>query len=336
MGNKSESKVSKFIRSKYFALLTLFVLMIIVFTVLSDFSFLALVNIKTILSSMVLVALLAIGASCLIISGQIDFSAGYVGTLCGIILGSLMTQRGWPLYFALPLTLLVAAVIGYLNATLVHKLGFQSFIATLATGSICEGISYVINSGKSIPFKDPVLTFLGTGKIFTFIPISIFIALAAFAVYGFMLSKTAFGRSIYLIGGNPTASRLAGLNPRKISYSLFINSAVLSAIAGCLVTGRLKSATVQGIKYQNFAGITAAILGGISFGGGSGGMGGAFLGLLIINSFNNGMTVLQISPYWVQIASGLLLVLALTFDYFTSSQGSKKSTSKIRKRVPST
>jgi ribose/xylose/arabinose/galactoside ABC-type transport system permease subunit len=139
-----------------------------------------------------------------------------------------------------------------------------------------------------------------------------------FAVYGVVLAKTRFGKSIYMIGGNPVAAKLAGLNPKKIWYILFINNAVLGAVAGSLQAMRLRAGTVTGIANGQFTGMTGAILGGVSFGGGSGGMGGAFVGLVLLNGFNTGLMNLGITPYYTTVASGALLLIALAFDYFNA------------------
>jgi len=314
METKSVSRMSKLIKSQNFPIITLFAIVFIIFSIGSNFAFLTPVNIKNILNSMVVTALFTVGAACIMISGQIDFSSGAVGTMSGILIATLVTVLGWPFYYALPLTIVVAAAVGFLNATLVHQLKFQAFIATLATSKLCEGFAYVIGQGKSLPYKEPVLSYLGTGKVFSFVPVAIFLAILVFVIYGILLAKTPFGRSVYLIGGNPNASRLAGFKPVKISYILFMNNAVLSGIAGCLVVGRLKSATASGTTGQLFDGIIAAILGGISFGGGSGGIAGAFLGLLIINTFTNGMQLFGLSASWMLLASGSLLLFAVMFD----------------------
>ena len=287
--------------------------------------FFSLNNLRNILNSMVIVALLTIGAGCLIISGNIDLSAGYVGTFCGIFVAQLYTAYGlsWPLAFLF--SLLAGMLFGLFNAFLVNELKVQAFIATLATGYIAEGLAYSISPSGTVALNDKALNWLGSGRIGSFLPVAMVLAFVLFIGYGVMLSKTKFGRSVYMIGGNPKASRLTGLNPRRISYILFMNCATLSSLAGIILTARLKSSTVHGIKQSNFAGVTAAILGGISFTGGAGGLGGAFLGLLIINSFNNGMTVMKVPSYYQTVASGLLLLIALFFDFVANKGLSKRN-----------
>jgi ribose transport system permease protein len=317
---KTPARIPTFFRSQYFAIVALLVVVFIVFSLGSNFEFLKIVNLRNLLNATVVTAMLTVGAACIMISGQIDFSSGYIGTLGGVMVATFVTTFGWPLTIALPIALVVAAAVGFLNASLVHLLNFQAFIATLATGFICKGLSLVIGEGQTIPYKEPVLTYLGTGRIFDFLPVGVLIAIAVFIIYGILMAKTTFGRSAYLIGGNPNASRLAGLKPRKISYILFINNAVLGAVAGILSVGRLKSASNVGLNYQTFDGILAAILGGIAFGGGSGGLFGAFVGLLIYTSFSNGLTCVGLSAYWSTLAQGLLLLVAVIFDTVLSKR----------------
>lgn len=321
---ESANKVTTFFKSKTFTLIILMAVIIAFFSITSKGSYFSLSNLKNILNAMVLYMLLAIAEGVLIISGEIDLSPGYVGTMCGVLLAILSTSLGLPWFIAILLALALGAGAGLFNALLINELGFQGFIATLATGTfIAKGMALVICGGKTIPIKDKVLTGLGNGKIFEIIPISILISLALIIIYGIILAKTKFGRSVYLCGGNKQAARLSGLNPRKLSYILFANSGALGALAGIIYDGRMKVGNLTATNTYAFTAITAAILGGISFGGGSGGMLGCFLGLLIMNSFNNGLTVLQVNPYWQSVASGVLLLIALSFDYFNTRSAKK-------------
>jgi ribose/xylose/arabinose/galactoside ABC-type transport system permease subunit len=326
------SKLQNFMRSKLATLIGLLVVMIIVFTVLSKGTFLNPINVKNILNMMVLYMLFAVGEGLLIISGELDLSPGYIGTMCGVFVAFLLANTAIPSIIVLLMALALGGIIGLINAVLINGLGFQSFIATLATGSfIARGITYIIANGKTVQIKDPLVLFIGTEKIGNFFPVALIISLLVILVYGIILAKTQFGRGIYLCGGNRQAARLAGLNPKKLSYVLFINSGVIGALAGILLAGRLKSGNMNGTNTYAFPAITAAILGGISFGGGSGGMLGCFIGLLIINGFTNGLTVMQVNPYLKDVFSGLLLMLALTFDYFTARSAKKVRTPKADK-----
>jgi ribose transport system permease protein len=119
-----------------------------------------------------------------------------------------------------------------------------------------------------------------------------------------------------MIGGNHVAARLAGLNPQKISTILYVISAMVGAFAGVLMTAKMHSGQPGGGGGAEFDAITAAILGGVAFSGGKGNLAGCFIGLLIMQCFNNGLTVINISAFWQVVAKGMLLIVALIFDFF--------------------
>lgn len=306
--------MKKIAGTKMFTLVLLLAVIVIIYTVISGGVFVSPKNIRNILQSTTVVSLLTIGAGSLMIAGYIDLSLGGIGSMCAMLAAYLLRVHV-PWYIALAAALALGGICGAFNAVLVNELKFQSFIATLATAAITQGFAPIISKGKQIDIYDPVFKFIGGDRFFDFVPYSLIISLLALLVYGIVLKKTKFGRSVYLIGGNPDAARLAGLRPKRISYALFINAGCLSALAGILLAGRLQTANTVGITNSQFAGITAAILGGISFGGGTGGMGGALIGILILNCFNNGMTVINVPPYWQTIASGALLLIALAVDF---------------------
>jgi ribose/xylose/arabinose/galactoside ABC-type transport system permease subunit len=306
--------MKKLVHSKIFTLLLLLAAVVAVYAVLSDGQFLAPNNIRNIFRSTIVVSLLTIGAGSLMIAGYIDLSLGGIGTMCAMLAAYLL-KIGCPWYLAIAAALVLGGIAGLFNAVIVNEFNFQSFIATLATAAIMQGFSSIISSGKQIDISDKVIKAIGGAKLFDFIDYALIFTLLCLLVYGLILKRTKFGRSVYLIGGNARASRLAGIRPKRVSYTLFINAGVLSAIAGLLLAARLQSSNTTGITNSQFAGMTAAILGGISFGGGTGGMGGALVGILILSCFNNGMTVIDVPPYWRTVASGMLLLIALIADY---------------------
>lgn len=313
-------------RSKHFSLIVLLLIIVAFFWAFSkNHSYLRPSNIRNILNSMVIYSLLAVGGGLVIISGGIDLSPGYIGTAAGAIMATLLSATSLPWFVVVLICLAVGAAFGLLNAFLINELNFQSFIATLAVGSfIAGGVAYIVPNGKTIEITDKAIVFIGTGRIANFFPYTIIISLAVMIIYGLILAKTKFGRSIYLVGGGREAARLTGINPKRMSYILYANSGVLGALAGMLYAARLKAGDLSGTSSYAFPAVTAAVLGGLSLGGGNGNMFGCFLGLLIINGFNNGLTVLGISPNWQNVASGLLLLLALTLDFFSNRDSSAK------------
>ncbi|MCL1835385.1 MAG: ABC transporter permease [Oscillospiraceae bacterium] len=313
-------RVKNFLKSKTFTLLCILVAIMAFFWYFSaNHSFLSVRNITSILYSMVLFILFSIGVSLLVIFGEFDLSPGYVGTAAGATLATILSGTGIPWFLVMLICLLLGIVFGLINAVLVNKFRVQSFIATLAVGSfLAKGFSYIISGGRAIAIDHPVIDWLASYKLWDVVPVTVIISVALILVYGIVLAKTQFGRSIYLCGGNKEAARLAGLDPKKLSYLLFANSGMLGAMAGVLFASRLKSGNLDGTNSYSFPAVTAVIFGGISFGGGSGNMVGCFLGLLIINAFNNGLTIMRVSPNWTGVASGALLILALTLDYLSN------------------
>jgi ribose/xylose/arabinose/galactoside ABC-type transport system permease subunit len=314
---ESVKGLKKFFNQKMLTLLFLLVVVLVVFSILSGGTFLIPISIRGILNSMVITIFLTVGVGLLMVSGSIDLSASMIGTLCGVLFPLfLLAGMAWPI--AMIITLLTGGLIGALNATLVNIVGFQPFIATMAVSSVAQGFTYIVTDAKPVALKNKFIGAIGSGRIFDLFPITLVIALIIFFFYAILLSKTKYGRAIYLVGGNRRAAHLSGINPVAISYALFINCGLLAALAGILLTARLKSGTVTGIANAQFSGMTAAMLGGISFGGGSGGFGGVLVGLIIINGFNYGLTVIGVSTYWQTVASGALLLFALIVDYFNN------------------
>ena len=316
--NKSHG-LNRMLKRKEFSLLIVLILVMIFFGIMTHGKFFKPLNIRNILNAMVIVAFLTIGEGMLIIYGNIDLSAGTVGTLSAIVMAHGVTTFGLPWWIAVIMAVCMGLITGFINATLITRLHFQPFIATLAMKSICEGLADVFGNASAVKIENKALSWIGNYKFANnIIPVAVIIALLFMLVYGIILAKTKFGRKIYLCGGNRQAAFLAGISPVKMCYVLFMNMGALAALAGCMLAARVSSATVTGVNSNQFSGVTAAILGGISFGGGSGGMAGAFIGLLLLNCFNNGMTLIGLDPYWQTVASGALLLLALIIDYYNT------------------
>ena len=316
--------LKKVIKTKMFALIILLALLTTVVSIGTDGIFLNPINIRNIFDMMIVTGMLTIGAAMLLIGGWLDLSVGAVGTMTGMMFAVLLRYHGFHWLPAFILCLVAAAIIGCINGVLVNIVKFPAFIATLAMMSVAEGLSFLFSGGRNVSLSDPFMRSLATGRILNNqIPYSIIILLIFFVVYGLVLAKTKFGRQIYLVGGNQQAAHLVGINPRKISFILFINSSVLGAVAGIMFNSRVAAASTMGITAQQFNGLIAAILGGVSFGGGTGGLGGAFVGLLIFSAFANGMFLLGVDSFLNQTIFGLLLLLSLAFDYIRSRNAVK-------------
>ena len=327
-----QKRIKPIIQHKVFTLVCLYIAMVLIFTVwaaLRGTSFLKVAIFRNILNSLVVSSFRTMGAGCLLIAGHLDLSQAAIGAFGSMVLATAIKAWGLPWYLAIIAALVLCALFGAVNAFFVTKLKFPSFIGTLAMASMVKGLMYLFSSmgndgvAANINFVNKTTAYLGTGAVGG-VPVSVIIMIVFFIVYGLIMSKSAFGMKVTLMGGSPTAATLAGINATAITFILFINSAVMGGVSGIFNASRLSQGALTALTTNQFTGLTAAILGGISFGGGVGGMGGAFVGLLILNTFQIGMGIVGVNPFWVNVFSGLLLLIALAFD-FLSQQRQKKA-----------
>ncbi len=337
---ESEKGLKKFLKAKEFTLLVILAVLIVLYTVLCQLvgkSFFTMDTLLAIINSLVITSFLAIGAACNLLTGKMDLSIVAIGCVGGIFVTMALKTWLWPWPIAVIVALIICAALGVINAVLVNEFNMQPFIATMATSFVFKGIQmwiswdYKNNMAPNIALDHPFTDWLGTTQLFGFIPITIVLMLIAFVIYGVMLKKTKFGAQVYLVGGNPLAARLSGLNPKRISYIMFANSGMLAGLTGIVYVARTGQASQLMLSTNMFTGLIAAMLGGISFFGGNGGMVGVFIGLCILNTFNTGMSILNFDTYWATLLQGVVLVVALTLDL----SGSKKLAKSVSKKVDS-
>ena len=314
------------------------VVVFILFTALNK-NFFSWTNIVNILVATSLVGLVSIGHTYLIIAGQNDLSPGSVAAFSGV-LAALLVSQGMNLYLSFAITIAAGALVGVFNAFMVNKIKLEAFIATLVTQSIVRGFAYILCGGKPIAISDKVFIQIGKAR-FLDIPVSVWIMVVAFLVFGFILAKTRFGRTIYAIGGNQSAARLAGLNPQRIVLLSFIMMGVMCAVGGIVFSARMNSGQPAANVNLEFDAITAVILGGVSFTGGVGTMGGTIIGVFLIQAFNTGLTMVNVPSFWQYVARGALLLFALTSDYIRKQnherqllEASKKADAKPSVNMP--
>jgi ribose/xylose/arabinose/galactoside ABC-type transport system permease subunit len=298
------------------------------FTAIFTDGFMASGNLMNVFYKMVIQIVMMCGIAMILIGGNIDLSVGTQAMLAAMIFANLIAQTSIPWGAALVITLLVSVVFGLINTFLVNALRFPAFIATIGMSSIYKGLCAVMNQGNNVQIMaSRAQGYLDLGKtsIFDRFPIIFLFAILLVIIYQLVLSYTRFGRSIYMAGGNPSAARLSGLNPNKIRMILFINNSILAAIGGLLWTAQLKLASPTAIAASapDMRVISGAILGGVSFMGGAGHLGGALIALFLLNIFDNMLRVLNVQDYWTTFAAGFLLVVALIVDYISAERRRK-------------
>lgn len=279
-------------------------------------------NIMNILIAASLTGLVAIGETYLIIAGMIDLSAGSVAAFASVLTAVLLS-KGINLPITIILVIVSGVIIGLLNALAVNKVKLEPFIATLAAMSIMRGAAYIICDGQPVYIKNQAVINFGKDR-FLGIPLPVIILIVGFIIFGVLLAKTRFGRSVYVIGGNKEAARLAGLNPQKITSVIFMITAALSALGGIILAARMSSGQPAAGNGLEFDAITAAVLGGTAFSGGVGTIFGTVLGVLILQGFNTGLIMMNVPVFWQYVARGLLLITALAFDFIRNKNRDKK------------
>ena len=313
----------RIIRTKAFPLLIVLIIILTIFTSIKPSYLTSIDNIRGILNAMSLTGTIAVGVACLLISGGMDLSVGAAGMFGGVMV-SLFMQWEFSWGISLLFAVIIGAVIGGFNAFLVNGLNFMGFIATIGTSSILQGLANVITGAKNVAVNNDSFFKLGSTSLYRLFSIPFLIMLVLMIIYGLILAKTRFGRKIYMCGGNRVAAQMCGLKPKKIKTILHINASAVSALGGAVLAARMRSGSPSAVIGQEFNAITASILGGVSFIGGTGSMAGCFIGLLLLTCFTNGLTFVGLGAYWTDVAQGVLLITALVVDYINTRSLNKR------------
>lgn len=291
----------------FFALVIL-----IMFFAFSEKSFLKINNIFNILRQVSIVGVCAVGMTFVILTGGMDLS---VGSVIGVsaVSASLIMASGIHPIVAVVVSLAIGALVGFINAFFINKVEIAPIIMTLGMMTILRGVAYIISGGLPVYGVPEAFTFIGQGYI-TVIPVPVLFMVIAFAVGYFTLNKTVFGRSVYGIGGNQEASRLSGVNVKKVIYKVYMLAGMLYAIAGLILLARVNSGQPKAGDGYEMDVITACVLGGISVSGGEGRMSGVIIGVLLMGTLANGMVILNVPEFWQWVVKGSVLILAVSID----------------------
>ncbi|EOX1813464.1 ribose ABC transporter permease [Vibrio cholerae] len=273
-------------------------------------------NLLNILRQTSVNAIIAVGMTLVILTAGIDLSVGSVLALCGAFAATLVAMEV-PVLIAVPTALLAGATLGAISGIIIAKGKVQAFIATLVTMTLLRGVTMVYTDGRPIStgFTDTADTFawFGTGYALG-IPVPVWLVVVVFAGAWYLLNHTRFGRYVYAVGGNESATRLSGINVDRVKIGVYAICGLLAALAGIIVTSRLSSAQpTAGMGYELDA-IAAVVLGGTSLMGGKGRIMGTLIGALIIGFLNNALNLLDVSSYYQMIAKAVVILLAVLVD----------------------
>jgi ribose transport system permease protein len=247
----------------------------------------------------------------LIVMGGMDISVGSIVALAGVCVGVLYESLGVP--GAVACALLIGLAFGLLNGFTISFLKVPPLIATIASMSMARGLAYVVNDGATAKMPDKAFATLYRGDYLGFDNFILFLAIAVGAVFVIM-RYTTFGRSLYAIGGNETASKFAGIKVRRIKFFAYIISGLVAAACGLLQTSQMMAGAPQAGLGLEMSAISAVILGGASLSGGKGNPIGTLLGVLLIGLIKNGLLLNSISTDWENIITGAIMLFAIALD----------------------
>lgn len=311
--NKKTSNTKEFVVyiKKNMGILIGFVFMCIIFSFLSD-RFLSVNNIFNILRQISINAILAFGMTYVILTGGIDLSVGSIVAVTGTVTCGLIS-KGSSIGTAILVGLIIGAVLGFFNGFVISKTGMPAFIVTLSMMTVARGLAYVYTDGKPIRSLNSKFNFIGNGYVDK-IPVPIIIMIIIFIICTMLLNKSKFGRYIYAIGGNREAALFSGINVEKIEMLVYVISGFLSGLSGIILSARMYSGQPTVGQGFELDAIAAVVLGGTSFTGGIGTIGGTIIGALIIGVLNNGLNLIGVPFYYQLILKGLVIVAAVYFD----------------------
>lgn len=305
-------------------------LMVIAMSLLSD-SFLTPDNGWNILRQISVNLCLSIGMTLIILSGGIDLSVGATLALSSAVAAGILKHGVALPGFDVLLQFTVAGAIvsgvgvgfalGWFNGFVITRFKLPPFVATLGMFSIARGLTMLWTGGFPITGLGVGFGFIGTG-IFLGVPMPVWITAALVALFVVVTRKTRFGRHLYAVGGNERAARLTGLRVDRIKIWVYALGGALAGVAGLIVTARLDSAQPNaGLGYELDA-IAAVVIGGTSLSGGRGSVMGTVLGCLIIGVLNNGLFLLNVSPFWQQVVKGVVILVAVAIDKMNTKEAS--------------
>ncbi|WP_252231040.1 ribose ABC transporter permease [Clostridium sp. ZBS15] len=296
--------------SKYKSLIGLFILCIAI-SILTP-RFLSVSNITNVLTQVSVNAIIAIGMTFVILTGGIDLSVGSTLAISGALAASIINSGG-NVFLAIIVAVVVGIVVGIINGMLISKGKIQAFIVTLASMTIFRGVTYVFTNGNPISGLTGSFNAIGNLKL-GILPLPVIITAIMVAIAYYVLTQTRFGRYLYALGGNEDSARLSGINTDKIKTLVYVVSGIAAAVSGVIITSRIGSASPNAGSGFELDAIAAVVIGGTSLAGGEGSVMGTIIGALIIGVLNNGLNLLNVSPFYQLIIKGIVILVAVLLD----------------------
>ncbi|OWY40040.1 L-arabinose ABC transporter permease AraH [Xenophilus sp. AP218F] len=245
-------------------------------------------------------------------SRDFDLSVGstvaFSGVLCAMVI-----NRTDSVMLGVASSLLAGGVIGFINGAVIAKLRVNALITTLATMEMVRGLAFIASDGQAVGLSNASFFSIGNLMILG-IPSPIWVTAVCFVVFGVMLNQTVFGRNTLAVGGNPSASRFAGVNVEKTRIYIFLLQGVIAALAGVILASRITSGQPNAAQGFELNVISACVLGGVSLMGGRATISGVVVGVLIMGAVQNAMNLLNIDAFYQYLVRGGILLTAVLID----------------------
>lgn len=301
------------LRLRFLAVLILFIAVFVYFS-LTQSRFFTSADLDALITSAAVLWMVSMGLTFVMLTGGFDLSLGSMLALAGIALGKLMVGSGVPFAYAILLTLLFGLAVGGVgNGFLIGKVGLPFLVVTLGTLTLYGGLVDLWSRSFTTQITSPALTALAFNHALG-IPIPAWIMIGVFLVALYLQRSTYFGRDVYAVGGSADAARLSGVRVGRTLLAVYALAGLLAALAGVIQDAQIGAASPLVGTEVIFQGAAAVLLGGTSFAGGIGGVGGTAIGVLFLATLSQGLSIAGVQDYWQQIITGMILVVVVLLD----------------------
>lgn len=288
-------------------------LILIVFFSMSSPHFFKLNNFLNIGLYAAIVGTVASSMTFINVSGSIDISVGSQIAVVGMIVAIFSRMPNSSIPLTIFAGLVTGALCGLFNGFFITVFKVNAFITTIASMQVLRGVAYLISDGQTLVISNPAFKFIGRGYIMG-IPVTLIVMVICYIIFHIVSKYTVFGRTIYMIGGNPQASYLSGIRVQKTKAILYVINGMMAGMAGIMLAAQTGAGLPMAAMETNMTALSAVILGGAGLTGGRGTIIGTFIGVLVLATLNNGMVMLNVQSFWQQVIIGTVLLISVSID----------------------
>lgn len=275
-------------------------------------------NIQGLLLSVTLIGSIAVTMMFVLALGEVDLSVASIVAFSGVVT-SVLISTTHSIFFGVAVGILAGGAVGLVNGVLVARFRINSLIVTLAMMEVVRGLAFITSNGDAVMISEERFFELGTGE-FMHISYPVWSNIIGFVIFGFLLKKTVFGKNVLAVGGNAEAARLAGLSVVRIKITVFVLQGLVAGLSGVILASRMSLGDPKTSVGLELGVISACVLGGVSLTGGVATISGVLVGVLIMGSVQDAMSLLNVPTFYQYLIRGGILLLAVLFDQFRRSK----------------